>query len=201
MTLTAGFITILIYEMNIRNFLQRSPKFLITFILLSCVLFDPVVGTYTWIQYKKTIVKQEAREIIDAGIDKSELVMLKFTKTEARTELRWEHDLEFEYNHRMYDIVETKTVGDTVYYWCWYDHMETMLNLKMEELAAQTVGNSGKSKAERAFLASSLKSLYCTFAFDLNISIVKSLIKTSDKFFQSYPQIRIQPPTPPPQFI
>jgi hypothetical protein len=187
--------------MKIKRFLLRILRRLITFILFSCVLFDPVVGTYTWFQYKKRMIKQEVQEQIKAGIDQSELVLLQFSKKDIRTKLRWEHAREFEYNHRMYDIVETKTAGDTVYYWCWYDHMETMLNLKMEELASQKLKNSGKSKSEQAFLASSLKSLYCTFAFNLNISIVKSLIKPSDKFSQSYSQIRIQPPTPPPQFI
>lgn len=139
--------------------------------------------------------------MIDEGMDKSELVLLKFTKKETRTKLRWEHSREFEYNHRMYDIVEKKTVGDTVYYWCWYDHMETMLNFKLEELVSQAVDRSEGSQKKRSFLASSIKSLYCIFSFDINFSLSQLLNKPEGLFSDLYPKFSIQPPTPPPQFI
>ncbi len=187
-------------SMKIQRFLFRNLRRLISFVILACIIFDPVVGTHTWLQYKKTKVKHEVWEQIDSGIDQSELVLLKFSKKETQTKLRWEHEREFEYNHRMYDVVRTKTVGETVYYWCWYDHIETMLNRQMEELASQAVGPVSKKKKERAMLASNSRSLYCPFSIYLDLDIRESVQKQSILSLDFYTQILKQPPTPPPQF-
>lgn len=188
-------------NMKINRFLLSSLKPILTIVILSCVLFDPVVGTHTWLQYKKTKVKQEVWEQIDAGIDQSELVLLKFSKKETKTKLRWEHEREFEYNNRMYDVVKTKTIGNMVYYWCWYDHIETMLNRQMEELASQALGPGSKNKKEWAMLASNSRSLYCPFSIYLDLDISReSVYKPSVSSLDFYSQISKKPPTPPPQF-
>jgi hypothetical protein len=183
-----------------KNQAAAVMKRILTFVILSCILFDPVAGTFTWLQYKKAIVKQAVREMIDEGMDKSELVLLKFTREETRIKLRWEHEREFEYNHRMYDIVRTMTVGDTVYYWCWYDHIETMLNRQMEELASQAAGQSSKNKKEQAMLAFNSRSLYFPFTIYLDLDIKEDIDKLSVSNLDFYSQISTQPPTPPPQF-
>lgn len=173
---------------------------IILFIISFCVLFDPVIGTYTWLQFKKAKVKQEVWKQIDAGIDKSELVKLKFTREEARTELRWEHAREFEYDHKMFDVVKVQKEDDSVIYWCWYDHEETMLNLQMEEIASQAVGHGAKNKKERAMLASNSRSLYCIFSLYLSFDLSELVKESSGLPSDLYSQISIQPPIPPPQF-
>jgi hypothetical protein len=171
----------------------------ITSLVLCCVLVDPVVATLTWLYYQKTIVKKEVNRQILAGIDEEDLVLLKFSKSEVRTKLRWEHPKEFEYNRRMYDVVETMTLGDTVYYWCWFDHKETELNRRLEELAAQAMGKKNKirKKAERFF--SFFKSLYCNISFSWNGAIPELLSRQFCLFSEFYASVAIQPPTPPPQ--
>jgi len=179
---------------------MKFIKILITFIILFCILFDPVVGTYTWLHYKKAVVKQEVKKQIDDGIDQSKLVLLEFTKEEIQTELRWEHAREFEYNHKMYDVVKAESDGETFYYWCWYDHKETMLNRQIDDLAAQSAETYPKNGKERALLASNQETLYCVFSLNWNFSLNKLLNKPSGLFSHLYPQIYTQPPTPPPQF-
>jgi len=176
-------------------------KITVTFIALFSILFDPVVGTYTWLQYKKAAVKQEVKRQIDAGgIDQSKLVLLEFTKEEIRTKLHWEHEREFEYNHRMYDVIRTESSGDNVYFWCWYDHKETILNQLLDELAAQATETDAKNEEEEALPASSHETIYCIFSLKFNLNLGESLIQPAGSFDHLYPQIYTQPPTPPPQF-
>jgi len=169
------------------------------FLLLSCLLLDPAAGTFTWLHYKKMFVKKEVQQQIDDGIDKSKLVLLKFTEEETRTKLRWEHSREFEYNNKMYDIVEIKTVGDMFYYHCWYDHEETMLNRQMGELAGQVLGNDPSVVTEPVLPHSSLKSLYWLFSCDQDMPSPELLNKQLSLFSYLFSQIILNPPTPPPQ--
>jgi hypothetical protein len=97
----------------------------------------PIATLYVWLQHRKTIAKQEAKERIIAGIDKKDLVLLKFTQQESQTCLHWEHAQEFEYKQQMYDVVETAVHGDTTYYWCWLDSPETRLNIQLYALVSQ----------------------------------------------------------------
>lgn len=67
-----------------------------------------------------------------------ELVWLKFSAEEARSELEWEHDREFEYRGQMYDVVRSEVKGDTTFYLCWPDAAETALNRQLEQLVAES---------------------------------------------------------------
>jgi len=174
-------------------------KYLTVFMLLSCLLIDPMVGTFTWMHYKKTLVKKDVQKKINKGIDQDKLVLLQFSKKETETELRWSHPREFEYNHKMYDIVETKTEGDTVYYWCWYDHEETMLKREMEKVADKALGKDCKIGNETAILMSIAKNLYFPFLWNGDVSVPDILCHQDILFYHLYSQILFQPPTPPPQ--
>ncbi len=174
-------------------------KGLTAFLLLSCLLVDPIAGTFTWLSYQKTLVKKQVKSQIDEGIDKGELVLLKFSKEEIQTELRWEHSREFEYNRKMYDIVETKAEGNTVYYWCWYDHKETMLNRHLEELASKGLKGSPDISEELALVIAHIKSLYCTFPIQGDVPVPEFLNTQFCLFSYVDSQIIFQPPTPPPR--
>lgn len=174
-------------------------KSILTGLLLCCVLVDPVIVTFTWLHCQKTVIKKEVERQIIAGMDKDELVLLIFSKEEAQTRLRWEHSREFEYNDKMYDIVKTKTVGETVYYWCWYDHKETMLNRQLEKLSDRTLRKNPKIRSEIGLLASYLRTLYCIFSFNGDLTTPEFSNKHVILFYRLCSQFLIQPPTPPPQ--
>ena len=116
-------------------------KRLIVGALALCFLIDPLTISITRLNHDRSIAKKEIEDHIAAGISKSDLVLLIFSTEETRTLLRWEHSREFEYKRQMYDIVETKSLGDTVYYWCRWDQKETKLNEQLRELA--TVPHEG----------------------------------------------------------
>jgi hypothetical protein len=172
----------------------------ITSLVLCCVLVDPVVVALTWLHYQKTSVKREVYRQILAGIDKDDLILLKFSIEEARTQLRWEHAHEFEYNRKMYDVVERQMLGDCVYYWCWPDHRETMLKMRLDELTAQTFGKDYRIRDYNERLLSLLMSLYGPVFFNWQGFTPAALNQPVGSWFDAYVSITIQPPSPPPEF-
>lgn len=171
----------------------------ITGILLFCLFVDPVIGTFAWLHCQKTILQKDVQQQIRDGMDREDLILLKFSKKEVLAELDWEHPGEFRYNHQMYDVVETITLGDTVYYWCWQDHEETQLNRHLEVLAARVLGKDRKIKEKDERLNPSFKSLYCTTAVLRNDQAPRLLPMPLRPATDPYSSLRIRPPTPPPQ--
>lgn len=176
-----------------------TSKNILTGILLCCVLIDPVIATFTYLYYQKTAVKKEVVAQILAGIDKDELVLLRFSKKDAAEKLRWEDSKEFEYKGQMYDVVETMTAADTVYYWCWLDHKETKLNRQLDDLTAKVLGHTHKIRIENKRLPSFLKSLYFANSFIWNGSESGSFCMFCGISLNLYSSVTIQPPSPPPQ--
>ena len=166
--------------------------------LLLC-LTAPFLGTYAWLQIEKRKVKKEIKWRIIDGMDKSELALLKFTKEKSESKLRWEHSREFEYDGQMYDVVESRSTGDTTYYYCWWDNEETILNLQLSELVAKAMGKNPLNKEKQERLSNFLKNLYCQVKPDNN-----SFQDTANGFFAlqiqlDYSSICFSPPTPPPE--
>lgn len=170
----------------------------ITGILLLFCLATPIVITFTFLHYHKKQVRKEVKHRIIAGIDKVELVLLKFTEAKTKSELRWEHSKEFEYKGEMYDVVERKIEGDTIYYWCWRDHEETKLNKQLDGLLAKVLGNNPQREEKKSQLADFFKKLFHENpANQLEVS-PKYKIK---RFYYSedFASIYHAPPVPPPR--
>lgn len=134
-----------------------------------------------------------------AGMDRSELVLLKFSFSEINSGLRWEHDKEFEYRSQMYDIVEKIIKVDSVYYWCWWDHEETALNKELDNLVAKTLGTDRENNSRQKRLVEFYKSIcinaYCD-EFKPSINPDKILSETNCGLYTSF---QIPPPFPPPE--
>jgi hypothetical protein len=94
------------------------------------------------------------------GIDKSELVLLVFKRSEATEKLHWEHAREFEYAGQMYDVVETLTTADSIYYHCWPDNQETHLNKKLNDWVASVLGSDKKHRQNSQLISEFYKMLY-----------------------------------------
>lgn len=159
----------------------------------------PVATTYLMLQFQKKQVKREVKWKMIAGIDREELVLLKFTEKEKQTQLNWKHSKEFEYKGEMYDIVETNVVGDTTYYWVWWDDEETELNRQLSELVSFALGNNPKNQENQKRLHKFFKSLYFT-EDDRKESLVflevKNKYHLQQKFYHS---VSHSPPVPPPE--
>lgn len=166
-------------------------------LLLFC-LIAPLVATFACLHYQKAMVRKEVKHTIIAGIDKNELVLLRFTEEESKTRLRWEHSKEFEFLGQMYDVVEKEIKGDTTYYWCWLDNKETKLNKQLDGLVAKILGNNPYKKEKQEKLVEFIKNLF--YIGHPEISVFS--IQTKQNFLtydESYSSVFLTPPFPPPR--
>ncbi|GAB1403572.1 hypothetical protein MASR1M74_07500 [Lentimicrobium sp.] len=125
-----------------------------------CCFVAPPATNYIFLQFQKKQIKKSVKRKFLSGIDKDELTLLKFTEAEKKTRLRWKHSREFEFEGMMYDIGQSKTEGDTTFYWCYPDHEETQINKKLLALLDFTTKSNPLNKERHKRLSSFLKSLY-----------------------------------------
>ncbi|MBI4810716.1 MAG: hypothetical protein HY800_04610 [Ignavibacteriales bacterium] len=157
----------------------------------------PFGGSYILLQYQKLRIKKEIKHRIISGIDKNELVFFKFSKTESEKELLWEHSKEFEYKGEMYDVVESEEKGDTICYWCWWDHEETSLNKRLNILLARAMEQNPQQQEKARRVAIFLQSLFSPNTIDWNAFFLFCFtIQNPTNFF--YSSVNISPPIPPP---
>lgn len=161
-------------------------------------LVDPISGVFAWIHLEKAIVRGEARRHIVSGAGEDGLVVLEFTKTEAESLLRWEHPREFEYDGQMYDIADSWTRGDTVFYRCWWDRAETRLNNRLRELAVRAFGDAPKMGDNEGFGRSVLRSPAFVVTNVWKTPAPRSLSGRLGSFSEWRPSRSVRPPTPPP---
>ena len=135
------------------------------------------------------------------GMDKKNLVLLKFTKAENGTKLNWKHAKEFEYKGQMYDVVEKKIDGDTLSYWCWWDNEETGLNKKLANLISDILGNNKQNKESNKRLVQFFKSLYhINTSYSLeHYQLTRTTYFINDS--KEYISFVSQPLVPPPQIV
>lgn len=136
-----------------------------------------------------------------AGMDHEELVLLKFTKEEIKTKLRWKHSKEFEYNGQMYDIVSKEIKGDSIFYRCWWDHEETQLNKNLKKLVASAFNQDEDNQETQKELYSYLWSFFSPPVFDWQAapSHISEVVYKDSIHPNIFNAIRISPPTPPPK--
>lgn len=161
------------------------------------VLAFPFVGMQTWLQLRKYAVRKEVKRSLIAGIDKDELVLLKFSKTEVEEKLRWKHSKEFEFDGWMYDIVSVETNTDSVFYRCWWDNEETQLSRQLNQLASSAFGNDQKRQEKQTHFTQFTRTLF--FYKPANWTLTKpNSTGYSESQFLCKSNRRISPPSPPP---
>jgi hypothetical protein len=175
-------------------------KKLIIIFLLSALTF-PFWGTYSYFQFEKSKIREEVDNKMVAGFDKSKLVLMKFTRAKAETDLNWKDTREFEYKGQMYDIVQQTLHGDTIFYTCYRDHKELWLNIEKERQLAKAMGQDPSRKSQSEKLADFLKTVFSRDSFAwFPLSPESSSIKISIFKFQ-ISNFSPTPPSPPPKCV
>lgn len=166
-------------------------------ILLILSLTIPLGGSFIVLQLQKQIIKEEIKHRIIAGIDRNELIVLRFTKDEAKVKLNWEESKEFEYEGEMYDVVESEESNDTIIYWCWWDHAETKLNKRLSDLTTKAAEQNPFNQENTKRITRFLTALYSQNIFEFKSYHEKQIFKNlkNTSFYQS---ISLPPPIPPP---
>ena len=172
----------------------------ITSILLLLVLAAPIVGTLTFLHFHKLKIKKEIKHKIISKIDLQDLVLLKFTDEQIENDLEWKHSKEFEFNSSMYDIVESKKVGDTTLFWCWHDDQETKLNKQLNQVLGFAMDTNSSNNEKKNTLITFYKSLYFFNDITRNIYAFSSQ-ELSINYIQLQSDSDIKPPEIPPKYF
>ncbi len=137
------------------------------------------------------------------GIPKDELVQFTFAKNDTVTLLDWKHDMEFEFQGEMYDIVTRYYTADSVKYDLWWDHKETVLNRKLGRLTNSLINQNPQEQSKSGYLNFVIRSMVC-----LDEQIVLEVPfqqeeQSSPYYNKAFSLIKrgTQPLSPPPRFI
>lgn len=104
-----------------------------------------------------------------SGINPGKLMVLRFSLADASRMLQWEHELEFEFNGNMYDVIKKTQTNDSVSYLCWPDHKETALNLELNRLVDIAMGDDTDNKQNNKRLIDFLQQLYLPEHTELSV--------------------------------
>lgn len=115
------------------------------------------------------------------SVEKKDLYYLKFSKRDIQEKLRWEKDHEFEYQGKMYDIVETYKEQDSIAYWCWLDREETALNKKLHRLTHFNFSGDNQKKNCEGSLVYLIENQY--FPPSNKFSFIRTVQRKKDNFY------------------
>jgi hypothetical protein len=133
---------------------------LLTFLLFA-VLISPAALSYLAMAWQKHAIREAVEQQIYQGMPAAELTVLAFAKNEARQLLEWEHEREFKYRGEMYDLVQTQTHGDSIFYTCYHDRAETALNRQLDRYIADWLQHSPVQQEQGERLLSFFRALIC----------------------------------------
>ncbi|MCX7974371.1 MAG: hypothetical protein N3B16_07700 [Candidatus Aminicenantes bacterium] len=174
---------------------------LVVMALPSFLLVDPKFGQFIWLQHRKEMVKKEIAEEISQGIEKEKLVLFLFSLEEAQTKLRWRSDKEFEFNQKLYDVVDFTKEGDKIFFWCWEDREETDLEKEIREIAFEALKKKSQGLINQEELSPDFKvSLFFSY-FGLNLKGPEGLSFLNISLIKTYSSFLAEPPTPPPRWL
>lgn len=133
------------------------------------------------------------------GLSDEEMVIHKFSIEDSKTLLKWQHDREFEFQGQMYDIIKIERQGDSITYKCWWDKVETKLNIQLRNAVLLVLGHHPAKKENDKQLGKFQKSLFCQ-----SLEKVPEVIKTDASPTMFYYRLIISktlviPPLPPPK--
>lgn len=129
-------------------------------IMLILGLVAPLVLSYHYLRVQKKLIRKEVKYHLIEQTKLDDLVLLRFSIAESQEKLKWKHEKEFEFEGEMYDIVERENRGDSLFFWCWWDHEETQLNRQLDILLAQTLGGHSDHHSQQQRIKHFLQNLY-----------------------------------------
>lgn len=155
-------------------------------ILLVGALLFPIVISYTAFLFYKYQVQEEVKALLAQTADEEQFILLKFSKDEAKTKLKWEDATEFEYNGQMYDVIKSFENGDSIFFWVWCDNEETSLKKHYHALLSNLLYNNTQQKENSKKLIDFFKTLFFQNVL-LKIMITdeeaKIFVKNSSDYF------------------
>lgn len=169
-------------------------------IVLLFALVNPIYYAYVghYVALKK--IKKEVKTNLIFNTPKEDLVTFQFTiGSEKFKSLDWKHSQEFEFQGKMYDIVEADTVNDVVHYLCFPDKQETALNNEFKQLLNERYAKDEPTNNKQRMLSNFVKSLFLQESEEEKLFVVKINTEYNIHFKGIKPSEFIKMNSPPPQ--
>jgi hypothetical protein len=170
-------------------------------ISLVIILLVPFWGTMGYLQFQKKLHRKEIKRQLQAGVPRENLVEFRISREDSFKLFKWKHEGEFEYQGRMFDIVEKEVSSDSLIYHCIPDHRESWLNREANRLLARSSGSDPSKQSQTEKLHQFLKTLIAQQT-DLSLHCYEHFsAMTSPILSDHYTSFFSAPPGPPPKFI
>lgn len=175
---------------------------IIGIIVLLLALVNPMYYAYVGYHLELKKIKREVKNKLIFDTPREELVTLKFELggNEFKS-LDWKHSSEFEFQGKMFDIVEADTIGHFIQYLCFPDKQETALNQEFDDLLNERYANDQPSNNRQKLVNNFIKSLFVQDEEIETFFIAQNSIEYNQYFKEVIPSEYIKALDPPPQFI
>lgn len=138
-------------------------------------------------------IRKEIKMRIKQSVPQEELVLFAFTADEAAS-LQWITSYEFRYKGGMYDIVWTRTSGDSVYYQCVNDVQEEELFKNLQEQVERQMNDVARNGGPDAFK----KALDSEVAQPGAMMVLPLAGRLDVAALTTYESVHLDVPSPPP---
>ncbi len=140
-------------------------------ILFLIVVAFNMAGIFIVFKTHQNAIRKEIKQQIKAGIPEHELHIFKLSKKEY-CKLHWvREDIEFRLGARMFDIVRSENLSDSIYLYCINDTEEAILFAELDDLTLSKIQKESKGTNNQLFKVVKIVKLeYITteFAFPIN---------------------------------
>ena len=155
-------------------------------------------GAYLLLKIEQHQIRKEVKQKIKKGIKKDELTLITVTSQNIN-EIEWEHDDEFRYKGKMYDVVYKETHQNTVIYYTLPDKKEHQL---IENYLKKI--NKNHKKNQRQSTLKLFKIVYkvpTVYGFNQDFIALERYPKQTFNYLNLYHSITIEVSSPPPKQV
>lgn len=184
-----------------RLFRWLLPFYFLIFPLSLLLILDPGLGKFLWLQHRKETIKREVAKEIQRGLEKEQIIVLKFSLEELRTKIKWRGAKEFEFNHELYDVVDSASEDDKILFWCWRDQEETKIEKEIDAAIFHSLKNQDKSLISQEGSNSTPRIYLFSPSGHLCVARPGLFSPLYISAYQATYSLNHQPPSPPPRWL
>lgn len=151
------------------------------------------------LKVQKRSIRNAVKNMVYENLNSDQITELKFLNSDS-TSMTW-HDIdEFEYHSQMYDVLSYSVSEDSITYLCFRDQKESLINIKIDLMAANIWGTSPFSKDYESELIDFIKKLNSSQLSHINFGCGYS--ERYILFGLNYAELKVDLDVdiPPPQF-
>lgn len=176
-----------------------TSRFVSIFILAALIL--PFWVVYTGLKKERYKMRTELRQAILNTMDKSELDILIFPRTDIDNDLDWKNDFQFEFQDQSYEVAHKQVRNNTVVLWCKKEVNDSSSKEKLREVLVLNMAGANDHKEHHFHLFQWFKTLKTEITIEVpgfaEVNLEDYIFNYANPYY-SAPSI--QPQIPPPDY-